>query len=148
MFRGFGGTARHGEEAYHRIGRGGGSGIGFLALVDSPLHIGLPAAYPDFPDENILDFDLIVAGNLERVGAAWGHRAQFDHPLPVFGGGRDLLVLDGHRHFFAVARRSPYRNRHFLLEYHPSGKEIMRLDFRLRAAAQGGESERKNETFT
>ena len=90
------------------------------ALGDSPFHVGLPGANPDFAHEHVLELDLVVP--LDRQGRGLGTCLQFvefDHPLAILAGdGAFFLPTEGDGDLFSLVGPTPDGNGHVALEDH------------------------------
>jgi len=135
--------ARHVEQAEPRavgvldvVGRAGG-------LRHGPLHVRLAAGDPHFTHHDIVDLDLVLAGDDKLFGLIRRlERLELHGPLAVAGGGLHLLFAKFDGDFLAVVGPAPHGDGLALLEHHVIGEERGEFDL---GPGGGGEGEHGNQ---
>ena len=103
----------------------------FEFFPDLQLHVGLTGTEPDFPDQDVFEFDLVFpVGNFDRVIRFPGvHRRKYGFPFPVFiGFRRDRPAAELHFDFGSPVGRTENGDRPLLLKHHVRRKH--RIDFK------------------
>ena len=119
----------HGDQADLREVGGQPLQVGVVGVVDVPLHVRLARADPDLADEHVVDLDLVLALDRQRVRPPGGHRVELHRPFLVVAGLGGLgLAVDGDGDLLARVGPAPDLVLLVSLEHHVRREQSRDLD--------------------
>ena len=129
-----GGPPFNGEEPEVRVLRTGSNFLRVVATVNGHLHVRLPGADPHLTDRHVLELNLVLTRDLQRIaGPGLGPFGQLDGPFAVLvclsldRAGR-IALEEADRHFFIRVGFAPHGHIHISLKDHVVREERMRRD--------------------